>query len=67
MMGMNKQAYEAAYQRALAGKSSLTLSSFFLSPFEDEYTKQSRRQGERDGRAAREAAATSGGEAQPPA
>ena len=66
-MGMNKQAYETAYRRALAGKSSHTIASFFLSPFEDEYTKQSRQLGERDGRAARQAAATSGGEAQPPA
>lgn len=66
-MGMNRQAYEAAYRRALAGKSSHTVASFFLSPFEDEYTRQSRRQGERDGRAAREAAATAGGEASPPA
>ena len=67
MMGMNKQAYETAYRRALAGKSSHTIASFFLSPFEDEYTKQSRKEGERAGRAAREAAATSGGEAPPPA
>lgn len=52
----NKQAYEAAYQRALAGKSSRPLWSLFLAPFEDDYTRRSREQGQRDGAAAREQA-----------
>ena len=54
-MNGNKEAYEAAYQRALQGKSSQTFGSMLLSPFEDEYTRQSRQQGERDGAAARAA------------
>lgn len=52
-MSGNKQAYEAAYQRALAGKSSRPLWSLFLAPFEDQYTRQSREKGQRDGAAAR--------------
>jgi hypothetical protein len=55
-MSGNKQAYEAAYQRALAGKSSRPLWSLFLAPFEDHYTRQSREQGQRDGMAARQQA-----------
>lgn len=54
-MSGNKQAYEAAYQRALAGKSSRPLWSLFLAPFEDQYTRTSREKGQRDGIAAREA------------
>lgn len=56
-MGGNKQAYEEAYQRALHGKSSWSLKNFFLLPFEDTYTRQSREKGARDGAAAREASA----------
>lgn len=61
-MSGNKQAYEAAYQRAVEGKSSLTLWGWFASSFEDQYTRQSREKGERDGTAAR-AAAGEGSEA----
>lgn len=56
-MSGNKQAYDAAYQRALAGKSSQTLWHFLITPFEDEYTRSSRERGARDGAAAREKAA----------
>ncbi len=49
----NKQAYDAAYQRGLAGKSSRPIWGFLLAPFEDEYTRQSREKGQRDGMAAR--------------
>jgi hypothetical protein len=50
---MNKQAYEAAYQRALQGKSSRTLVDLVMAPFEDTYTRQAREKGARDGAAAR--------------
>ena len=53
-MSGNKVAYDAAYQRALEGKSSQSWWSFLTTPFEDEYTRQSRQRGERDGAAARE-------------
>lgn len=56
----NKQAYEAAYQRALAGKSSRPLWTLFLAPFEDDYTRRSREQGQRDGAAARAAQQSAG-------
>lgn len=59
-MSGNKQAYEAAYQRALAGKSSRPLWTLFLAPFEDHYTRQSREQGQRDGAAARKLAQQGG-------
>ena len=52
-MSGNKVAYDAAYQRALDGKSSQSWWSFITTPFEDEYTRQSRQRGERDGAAAR--------------
>ncbi len=61
-MGGNKAAYDSAYQRALEGKSSRSVWAFFTTYFEDEYTRQSRVRGERDGAAAR-AAATAGAEA----
>ncbi len=51
----NKQAYDAAYQRALEGKSSRSLWDAIKAPFEDTYTRQSREQGERAGIAARAA------------
>ncbi|MFL5383304.1 MAG: hypothetical protein ACJ8GN_12365 [Longimicrobiaceae bacterium] len=50
----NKAAYDTAYQRALDGKSSQSWWMFFTTYFEDEYTRESRRRGERDGLAARE-------------
>jgi hypothetical protein len=53
-MSGNKVAYDAAYQRALDGKSSQSWWSFLTTPFEDEYTRQSRQRGERDGAAARD-------------
>jgi hypothetical protein len=53
-MSGNKVAYDSAYQRALEGKSSQSWWAFLTSYFEDEYTRQSRRRGERDGSAARE-------------
>lgn len=49
----NKQAYQAAYDRALLGKSSRGIWDIIQAPFEDTYTRQSREQGERDGAAAR--------------
>ena len=53
-MSGNKSAYDTAYQRALQGKSSQSWWAFFTTYFEDEYTRQSRQRGERDGAAARE-------------
>ncbi len=53
----NKQAYQAAYERALQGKGSRRLRDLFLASFEDNYTRQSREQGARDGAAARAVAA----------
>ncbi|HEU0015648.1 MAG TPA: hypothetical protein VFQ45_18370 [Longimicrobium sp.] len=53
----NKQAYEEAYQRALHGKAGRKLWEWFMVPFEDTYTRQSREAGTRDGAAARAAAA----------
>jgi hypothetical protein len=53
-MSGNKAAYDNAYQRALEGKSSQSWWAFFTTYFEDEYTRQSRQRGERDGAAARE-------------
>ena len=49
----NKQAYQAAYERALAGKSTRSLLDILTWPFEDNYSRQSREQGARDGAAAR--------------
>ncbi len=49
----NKQAYQAAYERALAGKTTRSLLDMLTWPFEDNYTRQSREQGARDGAAAR--------------
>lgn len=53
-MRLNKQAYDAAFQRAASGKSPNGLWNLVRSPFEDEYTRQAREQGERDGLAARQ-------------
>lgn len=55
-MNMNQQAYAEAYQRTVEGKPSRTSWGRMLSLFEDEYTRQARLKGERDGIAAREAA-----------
>jgi hypothetical protein len=55
-MSGNKAAYDLAYQRALEGKSSRSMWAFLTTFFEDEYTRQSRERGERDGAAARAAA-----------
>ncbi len=49
----NKQAYQAAYDRALSGKSTRSLLDVLTWPFEDNYSRQSREQGARDGAAAR--------------
>jgi hypothetical protein len=51
----NKQAYEAAFERARAGKRARTVWELLISPLEDTYTRQSRDQGWRDGDAARKA------------
>jgi hypothetical protein len=51
-MGGNKLAYKEAFERAREGKGR-TLWQRILSPFEDQYTQQSRVQGQRDGTAAR--------------
>ena len=59
----NKQAYDAAYQRGLAGKSSRPIWGFLLALFEDEYTRQSREKGQRDGMAARVQVQESGAQA----
>jgi hypothetical protein len=56
-MSGNKQAYEEAYQRASEGRSR-SLWSRLGSAMEDQYTRQSRIKGERDGAAARAGAAT---------
>ena len=50
----NKQAYDAAYQRALEGKSARGFLDLLAAPFEDQYTRTSRERGFRDGQAARE-------------
>ena len=52
-MIVNRQAYDAAYDRALHGRGR-PVWELLLGPFEDAYTRQARQQGERDGSAARE-------------
>jgi hypothetical protein len=52
IMIANRQAYDAAYERALHGRTRPVWERV-LSPFEDTYTRQAREQGERDGAAAR--------------
>lgn len=59
-MNGNKQAYQAAYERALQGKASRRIWELFLAPFEDTYTRQSREKGARDGAAARASGVTEG-------
>jgi hypothetical protein len=53
MGGNNKQAYDAAFQRGREGKSSQSWWHALTTYFEDEYTRQSRQKGERDGAAER--------------
>jgi hypothetical protein len=55
-MTANKQVYREAYEQARLGKSRSLLQRLMF-PFQDHYTQQSREQGERDGRLAREAEA----------
>ncbi len=56
-MTANKQAYTEAYERALQGKPRPLLEKILGVFTDDQYTRQSREQGERDGMAARETAA----------
>lgn len=49
-MNSNKAAYDLAFQRAADGKGRSVL-EMAMSLFEDEYTRQSRLKGERDGAA----------------
>ena len=56
----NKQAYEAAFQRARQGKAARNLWEKILSPLEDTYTRDSRERGWRDGKAALEAQEAAG-------
>lgn len=49
----NKQAYTAAYQRAVQGKSTRTLPEWFMYPFEDVYTRQAHEQAAHDAAANR--------------
>lgn len=53
-MSGNKQAYNEAFERAKEGKSR-PVWQILMAPFVDEYTRQSRERGERDGAAARAA------------
>jgi hypothetical protein len=53
----NRKAYDEAYQRAMAGHSP-NLWQRVTAVFDDEYTRRSKAQGERDGAAARTAAET---------
>lgn len=48
----NKQVYQEAFDRARSGKSR-AIWERFMALFQDQYTQQSREQGERDGHAAR--------------
>ena len=48
----NREAYTAAYQRALGGHHR-PIWELLMSPFEDEYSRESRQKGEHDGAAAR--------------
>lgn len=55
-MTANKEAYDAAYQRAREGKGSRSLWGLISTVWEDDYSRRSREEGERDGAAARQAA-----------
>lgn len=65
-MSANKQAYTEAYERALHGKPRPLLDKVLAVFTEDQYTRQSREKGERDGEAARAGAAPVA-ESSPPA
>ncbi|HYH80536.1 MAG TPA: hypothetical protein VEX86_12090 [Longimicrobium sp.] len=49
----NKKAYDEAFERGRSGKGARTLWEKLLAPMEDNYTRQSRDKGWRDGEAAR--------------
>jgi hypothetical protein len=53
-MIVNREAYDAAYQRALGGHYR-PIWEVLMAPFEDEYTRESRQKGEQAGAAARRA------------
>ncbi|MBW3571324.1 MAG: hypothetical protein KY467_09470 [Gemmatimonadetes bacterium] len=59
-MGGNKIAYKEAFEQARSGKRRSLLQRLLL-PFQDHYTRTSREQGERDGAAARDEAASRAG------
>jgi len=65
-MTANKQAYTEAYERARQGKPRPLLEKILGVFTDDQYTRQSREQGERDGMAAR-ASATPAEEGSPAA
>lgn len=65
-MSGNRQVYNEAFERAKEGRSRSLLERL-LSPFADEYTRQSREKGERDGAAARAQSLVSGTEPMTPA
>jgi hypothetical protein len=50
----NREAYGAAYQRALGGHYR-PIWEILMTPFEDEYTREAREKGAQDGAAARRA------------
>ena len=56
-MSANKQAYTEAFERAVHGKPRPLLDKVLAVFTEDQYTRQSREKGERDGMAARESGA----------
>lgn len=58
-MSANKQAYTEAFERALHGKPRPLMDKILAVFTEDQYTRQSREKGERDGLAARETGAPS--------
>jgi len=51
-MAVNREVYQAAFERAREGRSR-PIWELMMTPFEDTYSRQSREQGERDGAAAR--------------
>jgi len=65
-MSGNRQAYNEAFERAREGRPRSLLERI-LSLFADEYTRQSREKGERDGAAARAQSMASGTEPLTPA
>ena len=61
-MGGNKIVYKEAFEQARSGKRRSLLQRL-LFPFQDHYTQSSREQGEHDGAAARDEAASRAGSA----